>query len=1042
MLDHTIFNERPESQERAINQLRSMGYVYVSPAEAEIKREHLSKVIFRDELRKFLSAQSFTYRSKITAFADSTIGKAIDDIDVPLQNGLLPTSKAIYDTLLFGRSYEEHLHDGGKQSFDLHFIDWEHPEKNIWQVTEEFSVERPNGKFARPDIIIMVNGIPLVVIECKRSGVDVSEGIKQNVRNWHPDYIPQLFKFSQLVIAMNPNDVRYGTCGTPAEFFVKWQEENVQWQEAEVRKHIKSPNITNQDRAIISLLTPERLLKLIRYYVFYDNGLKKVARYQQFFGVENIMKRITGADKAGTQSGFIWHTQGSGKSLIMVMLTKRILAEKSMRNYRFVLICDRVNLIKQLRDNFIKTGLAPIHAKTGKGLISLLEKQENTIITTTINKFETAARAKCKIYDNNIILLVDESHRSHSRDLHNYMIETLPNAIKLGFTGTPLLKKEVATYKKFGPIIGNPYKFADGIRDGVIVPLVYEGRIVEQNLSSSVIDDYLKTIIEPLTPEQKDDLQNKWSRFKALAQTEQRLAMIALDIHHHFSTYCQPRGFKAMVTAASRAAAIDLAEKINTMGGIKAAALICPENVSEGEDQELTTQEKVKIRDFFKKQIEPKWGQNYEGYADWIKDNLNAGEDLDIVVVQNMLLTGFDAPPLAVLYIDRPLKDHTLLQAIARVNRIHQGKEFGLIVDYYGIFKALNIALDMYNSDDANLDKYNLENLTESISAVTSKKEELFEAHRNLLAIFDGKDVDFNDSQSCQNVFAEEDNPDAVSLRKEFYERLKKFSSLLELALSSFALYKEICFDKIQELKRDLNFFQKLRKALMLIHGEKVDFSKYEDGIRSLLNTFVTSKPVQQKTEAVMLHDTKAMEAQMAEIEGKKAKAAYIKTRLVAELEGKRYEDPLMYKKFSERIQTTIDEYRKLRDENAYFEKMQQLADDFKQGLIGQHYPACIANDQKAKAFYGIAVDALGKYGNMDDTEYEEALGKMALEINQAISELARVDWHHNNSIHKNMTQVIEDLIWDFADEHGFDLDMDELDKMLETTKKTAMRWY
>ena len=191
-----------------------------------------------------------------------------------------------------------------------------------------------------------------------------------------------------------------------------------------------------------------------------------------------------------------------------------------------------------------------------------------------------------------------------------------------------------------------------------------------------------------------------------------------------------------------------------------------------------------------------------------------------------------------------------------------------------------------------------------------------------------------------------------------------------------------------------------------------------------------------------MLHDTKAMESQMAEIEGKKAKAAYIKTRLVAELEGKRYEDPLMYKKFSERIQTTIDEYRKLRDENAYFEKMQQLAEDFKQGLIGQHYPACIANDQKAKAFYGIAVDALGKYGDMDDVEYEEALGKMAVEINQAISELARVDWHHNNSIHKNMTQAIEDLIWDFADDHGFDMDMDELDKMLETTKKTAMRWY
>ena len=302
--------------------------------------------------------------------------------------------------------------------------------------------------------------------------------------------------------------------------------------------------------------------------------------------------------------------------------------------------------------------------------------------------------------------------------------------------------------------------------------------------------------------------------------------------------------------------------------------------------------------------------------------------------------------------------------------------------------------------------------------------------------------MDLKDSQSCQNVFSEEDNPDADNLRKDFYEKLKTFSSLLELALGSFSLYKEIGFDKIQELKHDLAFFQKLRRALQLIHGEKVDFSKYEDGIRSLLNTFVTSQPVQQKTEAVMLHDTGAMEAQMAELEGKKARAAYIKTRLVAELEGKRYEDPLMFKKFSERIRTTIEEYRQQRDENAYLEKMQQLADDFKQGLVGQHYPACIANDQKAKAFYGIAVDILGKYGKMSDAEYEDALGELASDINSAICELARVDWHHNNSIHKNMTQAIEDLIWDFADDHGFDLDMDELDKMLEVTKKAALHWY
>ena len=1042
MLDNTIFNERPESQDRAIDLLRSIGYVYVSPAEAEVKREHLSKVLFRDELRRFLSAQNFTYRGKITAFADGTIGKAIDDLDIPLQNGLLPASKTIYDTLLLGRSYEEQLYDGGKQSFDLSFINWEHPEKNIWQVTEEFAVERENSRYARPDIVIMINGVPLVVIECKRSSVDVMEGIKQNIRNWHPDYIPQLFKFVQLVIAMNPNDVRYGTCGTPAEFFAKWQEEDAVWLESEVRKHVKNKTVAEQDRAIISLLSPERLLKLIRYYVFYDNGLKKIARYQQFFGVENIMRRITGQEHKDGRGGFIWHTQGSGKSLTMVMLTKRILAEKTMRNYRFVLVCDRVNLIKQLRDNFIRTGLAPVHATTGKGLIALLRKKENTIITTTINKFETAAKTKVQIPDSNIILLVDESHRSHTKDLHNYMIDTLPNAIKLGFTGTPLLKDEVATYRKFGPIIGNPYKFADGIRDGVIVPLVYEGRIVHQALSSPTIDDYLQTILAPLTDEQKEDMRKKWSRFLPLAQTEQRLSMIAFDIHHHFLVYCKPRGFKAMVTASSRAAAIELADKINTIGDVRAAALVCPENTSDGEEGTLTTQEKSTIRNFFKSKVEPRWGQNYEGYEEWVKDNLNGGEDLDIAVVKDMLLTGFDAPPLAVLYVDKSLKEHTLLQAIARVNRIYPDKDFGLIVDYFGIFGKLNAAMDMYNSTDAGLNNYSEKDLEESISSVADKKEELFEAYHNLLAIFDGKNVDLNDPQSCQNIFLEEDNPDANNLRKEFYERLKKFSSLLELALGSFTLYKEIGFDKINQLKKSLSFFQKLRHALMLIHGEKVDFYKYEDGIRSLLNTFVTSQPVQQKTEAVMLHDTETMEKQMAEIDGKKARAAYIKTRLVAELEGKRYEDPLMFKKFSARIETTLEEYRQQRDENAYLENMRRIAEDYKNGYTGQHYPVCIANNQQAKAFYGIVVDFLGKYGDLKDAEFEDSMGQLAANINQSIRNLARVDWHHNNSIHKNMTQAIEDLIWDFADAHHFEVNIEELDKMLENTKKTAIRWY
>jgi len=1046
-LDHTIFNERPESQDRAIAELRSLGYAYVPRAEADVKRGHLSKVLFTDELRKFLGSQTFSYRGKLTAFSDSAVGNAIRDIDATMQSGLMAASKTIYDMLLSGRCYEQQLFDGFKQSFDLPFIDWEHPDKNIWQVTEEFSVERENGKFVRPDIVILINGIPLVVIECKNSSIDVTEGIKQNVRNSKPEYIPQLFKFAQLVIAVNPNDVRYGTCGTPSEFYARWQEEETKWLDDTVRKHIPDNHPTVQDRNIVSLLSRERLFNLIRYYVFYDNNIKKIARYQQYFGVENIVQRLKRQDQKGTSNGVIWHTQGSGKSLTMVMLTKRIIADHEFPHPRFVLVCDRVNLIKQLRDNFIKTGMAPVQATTGRGLVTLLEDKTNTIVTTTVNKFEAAAKSRAKITDDNIILLVDESHRSHQGAFHNYMNEVLPNAMKIGFTGTPLLRNDqLSTYSKFGPLIGKAYKFADGIRDGVIVPLVYEGRIVEQSLSNTMIDDYLQYLLAPLADEPKEDLRKKWSRFLPLAQTEPRLSMIAFDIHHHFTTYCKPRGFKAMVAASSRAAAIDLEEKINRLGEIRAAALICPDNVSEDDEDSLTSQDKKKIRNFFKNKVEPRFGQNYSAYEDWVKDNINGGEDIDIVVVKDMLLTGFDAPPLAVLYVDKSMRDHSLLQAIARVNRIYPGKDFGLIVDYFGIFGKLNIAMELYGNEEnavtAGLDGFVPEDLEQSLTNIVAKQTELLDSHRKLLAIFDGKNVDINNPRQCQGVFAEEDNPDAQNLRKDFYERLLSFSRLMELALSSYNLYKAIGFDTMEWLKRDLLFFQKLRSALELIHAEKVDFSKYEDGIRSLLNTFVQSAPAVQKIEPIMIHDAEAMNKQLAEIDGCKAKAAYIKTRLVAELEAKRYEDPLRYKKFSERIKETLDEYREQRDENTYFEKMQRIADDFREGYTGNHYPLSIQDDNDAKAFYGIVSDFLGKYGDLNHEEYDEALGKLSIEINEAIKSLARVDWRHNNAIHKNMTQAIEDLLWDFSDTHSFQLSEQELDKMLESTKKTALCRY
>lgn len=1043
MPNHTIFNERPESQDRAIRQLQAMGYQYIPRAEAEQKRGRLSGILFPDVMREFMSAQSFRYREKMTPFSDRSIGMAIRDLDYPLVSGLMSVSKMIYDSLLFGKSCEEELFDGGRQSFDLSYIDWENPENNIWQVTDEFSVERQNGKFARPDIVILINGIPLVVIECKKSGIDVDEGVKQNIRNAMPDYIPQLFKFVQLVIAMNPNEVKYATAATPQEFYCKWMEEDKRWQEDAAKRYTGESLVTEQDKTVVSLLSKERLLKLIRYFILYDNNIKKIARYQQFFGVENTMHRIKGEDGSGSRGGVIWHTQGSGKSLTMVMLVKRIMADRDIKNARFVLVCDRINLIKQLKTNFIHTGMNPSHANTGRGLITLLKNKGETIITTTVNKFVSAAGSRTKVTDDNIFLLIDESHRSHTGEFHNMMNEVLPRVIKIGFTGTPLLKKDKNnTYRKFGSLIGKAYRFEDGIRDKVIVPLVYDGRYIPQDVSSEKINDYLKNILAPLTEPKKEDMRQKWSRFIPLAQTRQRLDMIAFDVHEHFTSYCKPRGYKAMVAANSRAAAIDLQHAINRLGGVRTAALICPETVSENDDATITNQDKKKIREFFESEIEPRFGQKYDDYEEYIKNNIIGGEDIDIVIVKDMLLTGFDAPPLRVLYVDKSMKDHTLLQAIARVNRIWQGKDFGLIVDFWGLFAKLNSAMELYSDIESGLAGFDAADLENSIYTANEQKESLCKAHIELWKFFDGQILDNENPRAWQSFFEHDDEEKSNVLRKSFYEKLAAFSKLMELAMGSYSLYSSVGFDQMQKYKSDLLFFQKLRTALMKIYAEKVDFGKYEDGIRSLLNTFVTSEPVEILVDPVVIHDKEAMDKQLEEIDGQKVKAAYIQTRVVSELEARRYEDPMLFKRFSERIRDTLAEYRKSRDENIYLANMRKLADDLREGFVGHSYPVGIDSDNDAKAFYGVVAETTKQYAAAPDEEFDEEIGSLALAINNSIKSLARVDWRTSTAIHKKMNQVLDDLIWDFSEEHGLNLPVEQIDLLIENAKKTAMSRY
>lgn len=310
MPNHTIFNERPESQDRALKVIEKLGYTIVPRSEAEEKRGSRRAVLFEKELQTYLSRQTYPYNGERRFFSGGSIAAAVRAVDLQSAAGLYAANKECYDLLCSGKSLEETLPDGTRQSFDISFIDFEYPENNILQVTDEFEVERPNGKFVRPDLVVLVNGIPLVVIECKKSSVDVMEGVSQNIRNWGNDYIPQLFQYSQLVIAVNPDKVLYGTCGTASKYFVSWHEDDKGWLDGWCRKCSPDGSIKEQDRALISLLHPERLLDIIRNFIIYDNNVKKVARYKQYFAVKKCMNRILLKDGANTRNGVVWHTQG------------------------------------------------------------------------------------------------------------------------------------------------------------------------------------------------------------------------------------------------------------------------------------------------------------------------------------------------------------------------------------------------------------------------------------------------------------------------------------------------------------------------------------------------------------------------------------------------------------------------------------------------------------------------------------------------------------------------------------------------------------
>lgn len=1045
------YDEMNISQIPALEVLNKIGYTIISPEKAEQMRGNLYNVVLKDILYERLTAiNSFEFKGCTYKFSEKNIQQAILDIDEALTDGLIKTNEKIYDSLILGRSYPESLSvmDGTK-SFNLNYIDWENPENNVFHVVEEFSVEREDGQgTVRPDIVTFINGIPFGVIECKKASISISQGISQMLRNQGKEYIPQLFKFVQIVVVTNKNETQYATTGTPKKFWSLWKEDKesneYKWFEETLVETVTCRIPTVQDKNIISLFHPKRTIEIMRFFTLYDKNVKKIARYQQYFAIKEIIRTIEETDRNGNrQSGVIWHTQGSGKSLTMVMLSRYILSQFADIHPQVLVITDRIELDSQIHQTFNHSRLRAERAISGRHLVELINNNGADIITSLVHKFDTASKHQKPVKSKNIFVLIDESHRTQYGELNIKMKKVFPNACYLGFTGTPLMKKDKSTMKKFGGRMIHKYTIKDGVEDGAIVPLLYEGRLVEQTVNRNAIDKRIEMITRNLAEKQAEELKKKWSKFEAIASSEQRIRLIADDIYIHYTKFYKGTFAKAMLATASKFDAIRYKESFDEYGDLKTAIVISPPDQREGYD-EVAEEPKDRVLKFWNKMMEAY--SDPQKYEDHIKSEFIDGDELEILIVVDKLLTGFDAPRASVLYVDKPMKEHTLLQAIARVNRLYEGKDFGLIIDYRGLIQELDSAMRTYSG--AGLENFDGKDLEGALVDVISIVGKLRESYSNVVAIFKGI-KNKQDKEEYELLLGDE------ALRNDFYNQLSNFGKYLGIALESEHVYNAIGEDDIKLYKREFKFYQELRASVKLRYSDTIDHKEYEAKMRNLMDTYIAAEDIIQIMAPVDILNEKEFEDELMRLGSPRAKADAIRTRMTKRISEKWDENPAYYKKFSERIEEIIEQYKEKRiSELEYLEKMRNVMNDFRKGYSGTTYPEKIKHNIHAQAFYGVVKEELEdeRYYEAGVTElvaedgpiynYEGILAEIAMEVDVIIERHCKVDWHDNPDVHKKISQEIDELLYLVKKKHFPKMTFDQIDTMIENIKTVALRRY
>lgn len=1066
IMDSFRFDEKYLSQIPALQVLINLGYQYLTPAEALAARggkagNVLLEEILREQLKKLNRIQ---HKGGSYLFSEENLQSAIQRLKNVKYDGLLKTNEAVYDLLTLGVALEQSI-EGDLKSFTLNYVDWRNRANNVYHVAAEFAVERSRSvETCRPDVVLFVNGIPFAVIECKSPKVEVAQAISQTIRNQRDEYIPRLFTYVQTVMAVNKNEARYATTGTPAKFWSKWKEDvadaelapllerplpesvkaslfDLAFAELGVREEIApylvGRQVTEQDRGLYSLCRPERLLEMAWAFTVFDGGVRKIARYQQVFAIREVLARVKQTDNSGKRrGGIVWHTQGSGKSLTMVMLARALALEPAIRNPRIVLVTDRVDLDKQLGNTFAACGLSPDRAESGRHLVELVSDGKAHIITTLVHKFDKAlAYKKFSDASPDIFVLVDETQRTQLGGYSARMRQMFPNACYIGFTGTPLLTREKSDVAKFGGVI-HTYAIDQAVADGAIVPLLYEGRMVELEQNQAAIDIWFERHTQGLTDQQKTDLKKKYARAEMLNKAQQVIYMRAFDISEHYRQNWQGTGFKAQLVAPNKATALRYKAFLDELGAVTSEVIISPPDEREGFD-EIDAEESTDAVVAFWQRMMKRYGSE-EDYNKSIVNSFKNGDEPEILIVVDKLLTGFDAPRNTVLYLARRLKDHSLLQAIARVNRLYEdesgskAKDFGYIIDYVGVLGELDQALTTYSA----LGGFEAADLEGALSSIHEETKALPQRHAELWDLF--KTVkNRQDEEAFEQLLANE------KLRADFYERLSAYAKTLAIALSSERFITETPELKLRAYKNDLKRFVNLKAAVKLRYAESVDYRDFEPRIQKLLDTHISASEVVQLNAPVNIFDEAAFQKVVEEQGAGSEKNLGAKADMIAHatrraINERLEQDPAFYEKFSKLIQQAIDDYRARRlSDLEYLQRVTEIKDAVV-SRKGDDLPPALNGDADAAAVYGLLRTFVANHLG-DDEQAQNIAAEAAMAVWDVFRRNRKVGYWDDLDAQRRTVNEIDDYLYDeMRGARGIALSTDEMDEIIDKTMQLA----